>query len=82
MANPLLFLKKRLTTFVASLSPDFLKELGKWFLDVAKYVATAIVISLAFSNISSKFFAGLCGVAVILGCLVTAYIIFNNTKSE
>ena len=30
------------------------KELGKWFLDIAKYVATAVILSTVFSGMQGK----------------------------
>ncbi len=75
-----LFLNQKLFTFVNDFNPDFLKELGKWFLDVAKYVATVIILSVAFSSISSKAVAGLVGAAVIIVCVLTAYTIYCKIK--
>ena len=48
------------------------KELGKWILDVAKYVATAVIISNLFSDMQGNTFliiGGICVVAMLIGGL-------------
>ena len=51
------------------------KEFGKWILDVAKYVATAVIISNLFSDLHGNTFliVGVVSVAamLILGLLLT-----------
>jgi hypothetical protein len=46
------------------------KEFGKWLLDVAKYIFTAVVCSTLFSTIENKAIVciiGFCAVLMILG---------------
>jgi hypothetical protein len=44
------------------------KELGKWLLDIAKYIATAIILSNIFSDMQDKsiIFFGITGIVFAL----------------
>ncbi len=41
------------------------KEIGKWFLDIAKYVATAVVLTTIFSSVNNQGIILLGGMATI-----------------
>lgn len=58
------------------------KELGKWFMDIAKYLATAILLSSMFSDLSDKYlFFWAFGTA--LACLVIGlYFVGQYEKIE
>lgn len=42
------------------------KEIGKWLLDVAKYVTTAVIISSVFENVRNSLLLYLGGLAAVL----------------
>lgn len=46
------------------------KEFGKWLLDIAKYITTAVVLSSVFGEINSvtMYIVGSCSVILILIC--------------
>ena len=46
------------------------KELGKWFMDIAKYVATAVLISSFFGGLNPKWIMNLSGIIVVVFCLL------------
>ena len=41
-------------------------DLGKWLMDIAKYVATAIVITSMFDNITNKWYLLTGGIATVI----------------
>lgn len=51
--------------------PDNLrKELGKWLLDVAKYTATAVVITSMFGSVESKLLTNILGTITVILFLI------------
>ena len=61
--------------------PDNLrKELGKWLLDVAKYTATAVVITSMFGSVESKLLTNILGtITVILFLIAGLYYLKEMT---
>jgi len=52
------------------------KEIGKWFMDIAKYVATAILISSFLGSFQQKWAIYLVGaIIVVVGFLLGLYFI-------
>ena len=45
------------------------KEIGKWFMDIAKYVATAVLISSFLGDFERKWIVYIVGLVIILLCL-------------
>jgi hypothetical protein len=54
------------------------KELGKWLLDVAKYVATAVLISSFLGGLNPKWMMYVCGSAVVISLLVVGFWLLNK----
>jgi hypothetical protein len=55
------------------------KEIGKWFMDVAKYVATAVLISSFLGSFEQKWAVYSVGSAiVVLGFCIGLYFIHDN----
>ena len=48
------------------------KELGKWLMDIAKYITTAVILTSIFGEVEQKwiiYLGGILAVAFTLGCL-------------
>ena len=45
------------------------KEIGKWFMDIAKYVATAVLISSFLGGFEQKWLMYLTGIVTVVFCL-------------
>lgn len=59
------------------------KELGKWLMDIAKYITTAVILSSVFGGTADKWIIYIGGsLAVILTLLVDLWLIKDNTKGE
>ena len=59
------------------------KEIGKWFMDVAKYVATAVLISSFLGGFEQKWIMYLIGViTVILSFLIGLYYIRDKKDKK
>lgn len=60
------------------------KEIGKWFLDVAKYIVTAYILTTMFVKIDTIFAA--LGAIAVMAILFTIGVYFlhkdNNNKKE
>jgi len=57
------------------------KEIGKWFMDIAKYVATAVLISSFLGGFEQKWIMHLVGiVTVIFSLLLGLYFIKDKKK--
>ncbi len=46
------------------------KEIGKWFLDIAKYIATAVLLTQLFGGVGEK-------VTLILAAIASIIVIFS-----
>jgi hypothetical protein len=63
------------------------KELGKWLMDIAKYIVTAVVLSSIFSEVQQKWIVFLSGGATaLIALLVGLYYVkdkeINNKKRK
>jgi len=57
------------------------KEIGKWFMDIAKYVATAVLISSFLSGFEQRWVMYLIGtITVVLSFFVGLYYIRDKKK--
>jgi len=57
------------------------KEFGKWVLDVAKYVATAVIISNLFSDMHENAILAIGGICVIL-MLILGLLLIREPKDK
>jgi hypothetical protein len=58
------------------------KELGKWFMDIAKYLATAVIISSFLSGFEQKWVMYIIGIITGVFCLLIGlYFIKNDNKN-
>jgi hypothetical protein len=59
------------------------RELGKWLMDVAKYVATAFLISSFFGDIETRWIMYIIGsVTVIISMLVGLWLIKKDKEED
>ena len=58
------------------------KEIGKWLMDVAKYVATAFLISSFLGNISERWVMYLIGSVTVIVLISAGLWLINNEKKE
>ena len=65
-----------------SLLRTILKEVGKWLMDVAKYIATAVVITSIFGGMVNKGWVVAVGLISIILMLVCGVVLINQSKSE
>lgn len=59
------------------------KELGKWLMDIAKYITTAVVLTSIFGDVEQKwiiYFGGVLAVACTLGRGL--YLVRDQKKGE
>ena len=57
------------------------KELGKWFMDIAKYLLTAVVVGALISDIeNSRWLVYVGGIGATLSCLLLAWGYFGRKK--
>jgi len=57
------------------------KEFGKWVLDVAKYVATVVILSTFFSDMNEKAILAIGGICVIV-MLVVGLLLTRETNKK
>jgi len=58
------------------------KEIGKWFMDIAKYVATAVLISSFLGGFQQKWIMYIAGsLTVIVSASIGLFFIKNDKKS-
>ena len=58
------------------------KEVGKWLMDVAKYIATAVVITSIFGGMVNKGWVVAVGLIAIILMLVCGVILIDQGKVE
>ena len=58
------------------------KELGKWIMDIAKYLATAVLISALFRDIHEKSTIIIFGVPSVLFILAVGLLLLNEPKDK
>ena len=56
------------------------KEIGKWFRDIAKYVATAVVISSFLGGLQQRWLMYVLGITTVLAFLFLGMYIYNSKK--
>ena len=56
------------------------KEIGKWFMDIAKYVATAVLISSFLGGFEQKWVMYLIGLATIVFTFLLGLYFINDKK--
>ena len=65
-----------------SLIQTIQKEVGKWLMDVAKYIATAVVITSIFGSMVNKGWVVAVGLIAIVLMLVCGVVLIDQGKSE
>ena len=58
------------------------KEIGKWFMDIAKYVATAVLISSFLGGFQQKWVMYLIGILTVGACLFLGMFYINDKKTS
>jgi len=56
------------------------KEFGKWLMDVAKYIATAVILSTIFSDMQEKSAFFILGIVGMIFMLVWGLYLVNEPK--
>ena len=56
------------------------KEIGKWFMDIAKYVATAIIISSFLGSFEQKWAVYCIGSAIVVVSFLIGLYFINSKK--
>ena len=56
------------------------KEIGKWFMDIAKYVATAVLISSFLGGFEQKGVMYLVGIVTVVFCLFCGLYFIKGKK--
>jgi hypothetical protein len=56
------------------------KEIGKWFMDVAKYIATAVLISSFLGSFSEKWLVYVLGATLVALCFATGLVFIHEKK--
>lgn len=54
------------------------KEIGKWFLDIAKYITTAVVLSSIFGVIEKQWLVVLLGLLAVVATFATGLIFLRK----
>lgn len=57
------------------------KEVGKWFMDIAKYITTAILISSFLGSLEQRWLMYLAGIGTAVLCLFIGLYFINNKKT-
>ena len=57
------------------------KEIGKWFMDIAKYVATAVLISSFLGGLQQKWLMYVMGIVVVGVFLFLGMFYINDKKN-
>jgi len=58
------------------------KELGKWLLDVAKYVATAVLISSFLGGLNPKWIMYVAGFLVVTSLLIVGFWLIKKSEKQ
>lgn len=56
------------------------KEIGKWLMDVAKYVATAVLITSFLGEIQEKWIVYSIGILSVISCLAAGLFLIRERK--
>lgn len=57
------------------------EKFGDWFLDIAKYIATATILASLFSNVNGSWLVSIAGM-MLLGALVIAIVLFSIANNS
>lgn len=59
------------------------REFGKWLMDIAKYLTTAVLLSSVFNDIKESWIIySFVSVAIVLTLLAGLYLVRDNKKGE
>ena len=58
------------------------KEIGKWFMDIAKYVATAVLISSFLGGLQQKWLMYVMGIVVVAIFLFLGIFYMNDKETK
>lgn len=58
------------------------RELGKWLMDIAKYMATALLISSVFGDISNRWILVIVTITMAALLIGGLYLVGNKQKTE
>ena len=59
------------------------KELGKWLMDIAKYITTAVVLSSIFGDVQEKWVIYVGGsLSIVVTLLAGLWLVKDNKKGE
>jgi hypothetical protein len=64
-----------------SMNNNIKEELGKWLMDVSKYIATAVILTSVFGEIQQKWIIYIGGLAAIVVTLCWGLFLIRNKKS-
>lgn len=57
------------------------EKFGDWFLDIAKYIATATILASLFSNVNGSWLVSIAGM-MLLGALIIAIVLFSIANNS
>jgi ABC-type multidrug transport system permease subunit len=58
------------------------KEIGKWFMDIAKYVATAVLISSFLGSFGQRWLVYVVGAVIVILCFSVGLYFISNKKEK
>jgi len=58
------------------------KELGKWLLDIAKYITTAVILTSLFSGVEQKWVIYVIGLTAVFATLVMGLWLMRDKKKK
>jgi len=58
------------------------KEIGKWFMDIAKYVTTAVLISSFLGGFEQKWIVYTVGITGVMLCISLGLYFLNDKKKQ
>ena len=61
---------------------DMKKELGKWLMDISKYITTAVVLSSIFGGITETWKILILGFITISASIVTGLLLIRSSEKE
>ena len=56
------------------------KEIGRWFMDIAKYVATAVLISSFLGDFEHRWMVYLFGALIVIVCFLLGLFFIHSKK--
>lgn len=58
------------------------KEMGKWLMDIAKYITTAVILTSIFSDLEKQWMLYAFGVLAAATTLICGLLLLNNKKED